>query len=127
MTEEKRITTETRGHVLLIGLNRPAKLNAFDPQMLAELAEAYGELERGPHRCAVLFAHGEHFTAGLDLAKVAPVVAGGGGLFPEGTIDPLACTVRGVRSRSSARCTGAASPSASSSSSRVTSPSPRTT
>ena len=89
MTEEKRITTETRGHVLLIGLNRPAKLNAFDPQMLAELAEAYGELERGPHRCAVLFAHGEHFTAGLDLAKVAPVVAGGGGLFPEGTIDPF--------------------------------------
>jgi enoyl-CoA hydratase len=89
MTEEKRITTETRGHVLLIGLNRPAKLNAFDPQMLAELAEAYGELERGPHRCAVLFAHGEHFTAGLDLAKVAPVVMQGGGLFPEGTIDPF--------------------------------------
>lgn len=88
-TEEKRITTEARGHVLLIGLNRPAKLNAFDPQMLTELSEAYAELERGPHRCAVLFAHGEHFTAGLDLAKVGPVVMNGGGLFPEGGIDPF--------------------------------------
>jgi enoyl-CoA hydratase len=90
MTEEKRITTEVRGHVLLIGLSRPAKLNAFDPQMLNELAEAYSELEKGPHRCAVLFAHGEHFTAGLDLAKVAPVVMQGKGLFPsEGMIDPF--------------------------------------
>lgn len=90
MTEEKRITTEARGHVLLIGLNRPKKLNAFDPQMLQELAEAYGELERGPYRCGVLFAHGEHFTAGLDLAKVAPVVMQGKGLFPdEGQIDPF--------------------------------------
>jgi enoyl-CoA hydratase len=90
MTEEKRITTETRGHVLLIGLDRPKKLNAFDPQMLRELAEAYGELERGTHRCAVLFAHGDHFTAGLDLAKVAPVVMQGKGLFPDdGQIDPF--------------------------------------
>jgi enoyl-CoA hydratase/carnithine racemase len=87
---EKRITTEARGHVLLIGLSRPAKLNAFDPQMLEELAQAYSELENGPHRCGVLFAHGEHFTAGLDLAKVAPVVMEGKGLFPtEGMIDPF--------------------------------------
>jgi enoyl-CoA hydratase/carnithine racemase len=89
MTDEKRITLETRGHVLLVGLSRPAKMNAFDPQMLAELAEAYAELEKGPHRCGVLFAHGDHFTAGLDLAKVAPVVAQGKGLFPDGTVDPF--------------------------------------
>lgn len=31
MTE--RILVERRGHVLLIGLNRPDKLNAFDPEM----------------------------------------------------------------------------------------------
>lgn len=90
MSEDKRITTETRGHVLLIGLNRPKKLNAFDPQMLGELAEAYAELERGPHRAAVLFAHGDHFTAGLDLAKVAPVVMNGEQLFPhDGHVDPF--------------------------------------
>jgi enoyl-CoA hydratase len=89
MTTDKRITTEARGHVFLIGLSRPAKLNAFDPQMLEELATAYAELENGPYRCGVLFAHGEHFTAGLDLAKVAPVVAQGKGLFPDGSIDPF--------------------------------------
>lgn len=88
-TDETRITTEARGHVLLIGLSRPAKLNAFDPPMLMQLAEAYAELEKAPYRCGVLFAHGDHFTAGLDLAKVAPVVAQGKGLFPDGTVDPF--------------------------------------
>ena len=90
MSDEKRITTETRGHVLMIGLSRPAKMNAFDPEMLQQLASAYSELEKGAHRCAVLFAHGEHFTAGLDLAKVAPVVMEGKGLFPDADqIDPF--------------------------------------
>ncbi len=37
----------------------------------------------------MLFAHGKNFTAGLDLANVGPVVAGGGGLFPPGGIDPV--------------------------------------
>ena len=36
-----RVTTERRGHVLHIGLNRAEKRNAFDLQMLRELAEAY--------------------------------------------------------------------------------------
>ena len=91
MTDEKRITTEARGHVLLIGLHRPAKINAFDPaDAPASSRRPIRELEKGPHRCAVLFAHGEHFTAGLDLAKVAPVVMQGKGLFPsESQIDPF--------------------------------------
>jgi enoyl-CoA hydratase len=90
MTTEGRITTEARGHVLLIGIDRVAKLNAFGPELLAALAAAFTELERGPdYRCAVLFAHGPHFTAGLDLGKVAPVIQGGGRLFPDGDIDPF--------------------------------------
>lgn len=39
--------------------------------------------------CALLFGHGEHFTAGLDLGEVGPAVAGGGTLFPDGAVDPL--------------------------------------
>lgn len=41
-------------------------------------------------RCGVLFAHGDHFTAGLDLAQWAPHF--GRGRFPElpeGAVDPL--------------------------------------
>jgi enoyl-CoA hydratase len=86
---ESRITLEKRGHVLLIGLNRPKKMNAFDVAMLKELSAAYESLETDPDaRCAVLFAHGDHFTAGLDLANVAPMVQGGTPLYGGEAVDP---------------------------------------
>ena len=85
-----RITVETRGHVFLMGLNRPEKRNAFDLTMYEELARAYGELDRNPElRCGVLFAHGEHFTAGLELDKWASVFSGGTWTIPDGCIHPL--------------------------------------
>lgn len=85
------VTVEIRNeHVLLIGLNRPHKKGAFNLQMLRELSEAYTEYESNPALwCAVLFAHGGDFTAGLDLAEVGPAVARGDALFPEGGVDPL--------------------------------------
>ncbi len=90
MSEENVITKETRNRVFLIGLNRPQKRNAFNLQMLKELAEALQQYEKDPDLwCAVLFAHGEHFTAGLDLAEVGPAVVSGKPLFPEGLQDPL--------------------------------------
>ncbi len=68
------ITVERRGRVVLIGLNRVAKRNAFDPAMFHELARAYGEYERDAELwCAVVFAHGPHFTGGIDLAQFAPL------------------------------------------------------
>ncbi len=86
----KTITLEHRGHIVLIGLNRPHKMGAFDRTMLRELSEAYSEYEANPAlRCAVLFAHGDQFTAGLDLADVGPAVARGEALFPVAGIDPL--------------------------------------
>lgn len=79
-----------RDHVLEVGLNRPQKRNAFNLAMLRELAEAYTRAEGDPEvRCLLLFAHGEHFTAGLDLAEVGPHVAAGGALAPEGSVDPF--------------------------------------
>ncbi|MBX7171701.1 MAG: crotonase/enoyl-CoA hydratase family protein [Pyrinomonadaceae bacterium] len=91
-TQEAKISVEQRGHILLIGLNRPAKRNAFDIQMLNELADAYTLLEKTDElRCGVLFAHGEMFTAGLDLANVAPEVVKSKGIlkFDADSIDPL--------------------------------------
>ena len=41
MSEAPRVTSETRGRVVMIGLNRADKMNAFDLQMLRELAEAF--------------------------------------------------------------------------------------
>jgi 1,4-dihydroxy-2-naphthoyl-CoA synthase len=42
----ENITLERREHIVLIGLNRVAKRNAFDPAMFYELARAYGDYER---------------------------------------------------------------------------------
>jgi enoyl-CoA hydratase/carnithine racemase len=85
-----RVTVERDGHVLLIGLNRPEKRNAADVPLLEELALAYGELDRDPElRCGLVFGHGDHFSAGLDLADVAPRIGADGlDVVPEGGIHP---------------------------------------
>jgi len=90
MNATSKVTVEQKGHVLLIGLNRPEKLNAADMEMLQELALAYGKLDSDPElRVGLVFAHGDHFTAGLDLADVAPRLnADGLAMVPEGGIDP---------------------------------------
>ena len=83
------VTVERREHLLLIGLDRVDKRNSFTTDMIAELAAAYGELERDPDAwVGVLFAHGDHFTAGLDLAQVAPTLNGSGLAYAEGSLDP---------------------------------------
>lgn len=85
-----RITVERDGHVLLIGFNRPDKRNAADFALLQELSLAYGELERDPElRVGFVFAHGDHFTGGLDLADVAPRIGADGlDLVADGGINP---------------------------------------
>ena len=76
---------------MLIGLNRAPKRNAFDLEMYRTLAAAYGELHRNPEaRCGVLFAHGDHFTGGIDLTEWAALLRQGRFPdLPEGAIDPL--------------------------------------
>jgi enoyl-CoA hydratase len=91
---EPRVTVDRDGHILLIGLNRTDKRNAADWRMLQELSLAYGELERDPElRVGVVFAHGDHFTGGLDLADVAPRIGADGlDIVAEGGIDPWQLT-----------------------------------
>jgi enoyl-CoA hydratase len=97
-TEPATITTETRGHVLLIGFDRPAKLNSFTSAMLRSLGDAYTRFEDDEAlRCAVIFAHGKDFTAGLDLANVGPLVAQGESLGSSAGVDPWG--IEGGRTR----------------------------
>jgi enoyl-CoA hydratase/carnithine racemase len=78
LAQETAVTLELRGHVLLIGLNRPEKRNAFNLALIDQLAAAYYELENDDAiRCGVLFGHGDHFTGGLDLTEVGPLVREG--------------------------------------------------
>jgi enoyl-CoA hydratase len=103
-----RMTTQTLGRVFAIGIDRPKKLNGFSPKMLIELAEAFTAFERDEDAwVGLLFAEGAHFTAGLELDKVAPLMRERGSVFPVGSIDPLSlrppirtkplvCAVQGI-------------------------------
>ena len=84
------VTVERRGHILLVGLNRANKRNAFDLGMYGAIGLAWAELDRDPElRCGVLYAEGAHFTGGLDLAQWAPAFAAGKMPLPDGALDPL--------------------------------------
>lgn len=97
---EGTITTEQRGALLLIGINRPAKLNGFTPRMFRELGEAYTRLDDDPAlRVGVLHAFGPHFTAGLDLPSIAPLMQRGEKAIPLGLVEPTDLGTPGYRRR----------------------------
>jgi enoyl-CoA hydratase/carnithine racemase len=105
---EGRIATERDADVLLIGIDRPHKLNGFSLAMYRQLADAFTSMERDDAvRVGLLFAHGANFTAGLQLDQFAPLMARGESAVPPGTIDPFAlrenirskpvvCAVQGI-------------------------------
>src|ERR1700694_1872379 len=74
----EHITVERRGHLLLVGLNPAHTRNAFHVGMFTRIGRAGAELDGDDAlRAGVLFAHGDHFTGGLDLAEWAPIFASG--------------------------------------------------
>lgn len=105
-----RISVDRDGHVLLIGVNRPEKRNAFDLATIEQFSAAYQRLggDEGL-RVGVVYGHGPHFSAGLDLAEVGPAVAEGGpgvltgrgaydpfGLWGEPVPKPVVLAVQGI-------------------------------
>ena len=67
---DKVVTYELEGEIAVIGLNRPAKRNAFNRDLHKQLYEAV--IRAGEEaKCGVLFAHGESFCSGMDLAQAA--------------------------------------------------------
>jgi enoyl-CoA hydratase/carnithine racemase len=91
-TSTPEVLVERDGHVLLIGVNRPAKRNAWNLAVIAGMAAAYEQLQDDPElRVAVVHGIGEHFSAGLDLAEVGPAVAKNGPAALAGStrVDPF--------------------------------------
>lgn len=85
------VTVELVDHVLRIGVNRPEKRNAHDLAVIEQLGAAYDRLaDDDDARVGVLFGHGDHFSAGLQLDQVGPHVAehGAGALAGGATHDP---------------------------------------
>jgi len=97
---EGQIDCTVHGAVLQISINRPAKRNGFTPKMFRELGEAYTRLEdEAGLRVGVLCAEGAHFTAGLDLPTIAPLMQRGEKSVPLGLVDPLNLGMEGYRRR----------------------------
>src|SRR3954447_8024897 len=94
------ITCEARGPLLLVGINRPAKYNGFTPRLFRELGEAYTRLDDDAQlRVGVLHAFGKHFTAGLDLPTIAPLMQRGEKAIPPGLVEPTDLGTPGYRRR----------------------------
>ncbi len=96
------------GHLLLIKLNRPEKLNALTPDMYHAIGKALSRLNRDATlRVAILHAEGPHFTSGVQLdlwtsafASGAPFAVGADevdafGLTGERHAKPLVIAVQG--------------------------------
>lgn len=62
------LTVETKGAVAIVGLNRPAKRNAINDDLLGELHAFFADVPKDI-RVVVLHGHGEHFSSGLDLSE----------------------------------------------------------
>ncbi len=86
------VTVEKEGHVLLIGIDRAAKRNAWNLEVIEGVSDAYERLGTDDDvRVGVVFGHGDHFSAGLDLAEVLPEVQakGASALAGSGAYDPF--------------------------------------
>jgi enoyl-CoA hydratase/carnithine racemase len=60
---------ETAGPIVHLQLNRPAKRNAINDELIAQIHTAFANLPREA-RVAVVSGEGNHFCAGLDLADL---------------------------------------------------------
>jgi enoyl-CoA hydratase len=68
---------EKRGHVALVTLNRPEARNAFDPEVLVRLDDAWSEVRDDDEiRVAVITGTGTAFCAGADLGRLIPLFSG---------------------------------------------------
>jgi enoyl-CoA hydratase/carnithine racemase len=81
------LLVERRGHVTLLTLNRPERLNAITFAMLEALADALAGADRDSDvRAIVITGAGRGFCSGLDLKEAAAGRGIGGALAGEGGI-----------------------------------------
>jgi len=101
MNEQDRILTETRGHVLVITINRPEARNAFDGASALALEAAIDRLDGEDDLfVGVITGAGGHFSAGADLKAAArgeraATKRGGFGMFAKPPCKPVIAAVEG--------------------------------
>lgn len=74
---EAALLTEQDGHVLTVTINRPAKKNAVNAEVLCGLTDAWHRLDEDDElRVCILTGAGGCFCAGMDLAVIAKLTSG---------------------------------------------------
>ncbi len=72
------VLVERDDHVVTITLNRPDKRNAFNPEMLCRLADAWDLIDGDDGiRAAIMTGAGGHFSAGADLDRLVGALLAG--------------------------------------------------
>jgi len=101
MSEQDRVLTETRGHVLAITINRPEARNAFDAASARALEAAIDRLDDEDDLfVGVITGAGGNFSAGADLKAAArgeraATRRGGFGMFAKPPRKPVIAAVEG--------------------------------
>ena len=75
MKQFTTLHTEQFGHVLVVTLSRPKKLNAMNSVFWREMTECFADIKvNATIRAAVIKGSGKVFTAGLDLSDLDMVI-----------------------------------------------------
>jgi enoyl-CoA hydratase len=75
---------EVEGEIGILSINRPAKLNALNIQVLRELKAALSEIRESALKGLIVTGEGEKaFIAGADIAEMKPMTIGEANAFSE--------------------------------------------
>ncbi|MCA9621432.1 MAG: enoyl-CoA hydratase/isomerase family protein [Myxococcales bacterium] len=70
------VAHEVSDHVATVTIQRPDKLNALNPQVIAQLDRCFAALAEDPAvRCAIFTGEGRAFIAGADIGTMQPMTA----------------------------------------------------
>lgn len=91
---EGRVTLTTEGHIAIITVDNQTKLNAYTPEMLAQLSGHLTTFDDDEDLwVAVLHSAGDHTTAGLDMPRFFSA-NGMVQAVPAGQVDPFGMSRR---------------------------------
>jgi enoyl-CoA hydratase/carnithine racemase len=80
------LLAEKKGHIAILKLNRPDRMNAISAEMLTDFNQALKDFDSDPNvRAIILTGEGRGFCSGLDLKDTAAGRGIGGGLSAPGT------------------------------------------
>src|SRR5687768_5665525 len=89
------ISSEIKGGVLIVRLNRPEKFNSFNREMALSLIDVLGHAASMPDvRCVLLTGEGKAFCAGQDLAEAIDTEGPGIKRIVEEHYNPIILAIR---------------------------------